>query len=517
MPEHLKTIVIILGLALPYFLAARAPATVCIEEGDYLRRRNLWLGVTLSAFLAHNYWVHILVAGGLILYWSAGRERNPVALYCFLLFAAPALPNPVPGFGIINYVFDMQYHRLLSLTLLAPAALALYKDSDSPRPGTCLTDKLVLAYVGYSLFLVYMAGTFTNFLRVAFTQSLDILLPYYVASRALRNLEDFRDALMSFVVAAAVMAPMGAFESIKQWLLYAPLKEALDVPIFGHPLLREDSLRAEVALGQPIPYGYVMAVALGYFLFLQKTLPGIALRVAGVLLIAVGLVVSYSRGPWLGALLMVLTYLLSGPRPGVQIVKLAAGGALVVGILMATPEGDKITGLLPFVGDAEGGTVDYRQQLLETFLPIVLDNPIFGASDFLYSPAVEALRQGEGIIDIVNSYLFIGLYNGMVGLALFISFFIAVGAALVKGMRLTADKDSDRHRLGQSLLGTLVGILFIIVTVSSISAIPYIYWMLGGMGAAYLSLAQRSLPKATPAMARIPHRRPPRRRLSASG
>ena len=76
-----------------------------------------------------------------------------------------------------------------------------------------------------SAILIFLSSSFTGFLRRVILTFLDILLPYYVASRALRTKDDFRDALMCFVIATmrtvepkitdAVFGVLGVDKSVK--------------------------------------------------------------------------------------------------------------------------------------------------------------------------------------------------------------------------------------------------------------------------------------------------------------
>ena len=64
-------------------------------------------------------------------------------------------------------------------------------------------------------------------------------------------------------------------------------------------------------------------------------------------------------------------------------------------------------------------------------------------------------------------------------------------------MRSLADRNDELYLLGQVLFSTLLGILVIIMTVSSISVIPVIYWSVAGLGVAYARmLALAKAPEA---------------------
>jgi len=89
------------------------------------------------------------------------------------------------------------------------------------------------------------------------------------------------------------------------------------------------------------------------------------------------------------------------------------------------------------------------------------------------------------MIDVVNTYLGVGLASGLVGLSIFSGFFVSAAVGILKGMRTLPDRNSELHFLGQVLLSTLLGILVIIFTTSSIYVIPVITWSVAGLGVAY--------------------------------
>ncbi len=489
MPEHLKALVVILVLATVVFAFAKTPAcALASTAGDFERRRNLWFGITLAAFLAHNFWIFIIVAAALLLF-ALPREPNKLAMFFFLLFAVPMLSAEITGLGIINYFFTIDFVRLLTLAVLLPAFLYLRKQPDVEGFGRLLPDKLIAGYIVLSFLLMLSASTFTNTLRYgAFYAFIDIFLPYYVASRSLKNLTAFRDALMAFVVAALILAAIGPFEFARHWLLYASLENALGVNSdIGQYLLRGEGggLRALASTGHSIVLGYVMAVAAGFFPYLRRSVPNTVAWGLGLIALMVGLIAPLSRGPWVGAAAMLLVFVATGPFPVKGFAKLGLLGLIIIPLLLVSPAGQDIIDYLPFVGTVDEASVTYRQRLLEIATQVILQSPFFGAFDFMYSPSMQEMKQGQGIIDIVNTYLGVGLSSGLVGLALYSGFFIAIAVGIIKGMRKLEDKYDERYLLGRTLLSVLLGIMIIIFTVSSISVIPVIYWSVAGLGVAY--------------------------------
>ncbi|MBS1190924.1 MAG: hypothetical protein H6R10_2716 [Rhodocyclaceae bacterium] len=493
MPEYLRALVAILIVAAAVFLAARGPACArAMAEADFRRRRNLWLGLTVLAFLAHDFWF-FTAAASLVFLVAGRRDPQPLALFFFLLFAVPAIASEISGFGLARQFFAISYPRLLSLTVLLPAALVLLLDGQERSPSTRWPDRLLAAYLILTLALQFTVDSFTNTLRHGFYDLMDVVLPYYVASRSLRRLEDIREALMSFAVAALVLAATGVVEYAKGWLLYRSLDSLLGVDwAYGAYLQRGESLRALATTGQPIALGFVMAVAGGLFLALRPAVPNRTAWRLGLGLLAAGLLAPVSRGPWLGAAVGGAVFLATGRQPLENLLKLALAVLLAAPVVLATPLGDILLERLPFFGAAETETVAYRQRLLAMSLDVIRQNPFFGSFDFLRY--LEDLRQGQGIIDIVNTYLGVALASGLVGLALFVSFFLAIAAGVYRAWRLARDPDDELHRLGRALLATLAAILTIIFTVSSITVIPIVYWSVAGLGLAYIGLSERRQP-----------------------
>src|SRR5262249_55162448 len=131
-----------------------------------------------------------------------------------------------------------------------------------------------------------------------------------------------------------------------------------------------------------------------------------------------GLVFTYARGPWLGAITAMLGFALVGPRATSRLARTIAVTGILGAAVFVSPLGDRIAKTLPFFGTgAATSTVLYRQVLLERSVEIIRDHPYFG--DQVAFLRMEDLRQGEGIIDFVNTYAQIALFYGLIGLAIF--------------------------------------------------------------------------------------------------
>jgi hypothetical protein len=508
MPEHLRALVVVLALATVVFAFAKAQAcAVATGAADFERRRNLWYAITLIVFLSHNYWVYIVLTAVVLLVTLPG-EPNKLAAYFLVLFAVPPIADEISGLGVVNYFFTIHYIRLLALAVLLPAFLYLAGRPGSEPFGRLLPDKLLAGYIILRFALMFPGSSFTDALRHGvFYAFIDIFLPYYVTSRSLKNLQGMRDALMSFVVAALVLSAIGVFEYAKAWLLYKPLEHVLGVGRWGYGnyLPRGESLRALASTGQPIVLGYVIAVAMGFFLFVRRLIPSAIAWALALTLLLAGLIAPVSRGPWVGAVAMLLVFVATGPFPVRGFAKLGLIGLVVVPALLASPAGDRIIDLLPFVGTVEEQNVTYRQRFTEISIETIARNPFFGDRNYVDLEQMDELKP-QGLLDTLNVFLTVALGNGLVGLTLFAGFFIAVAFGIFRGMMGLADKNGELRVLGRALFSTLIGIVVIINTVSPILFIPVIYWTVAGIGVAYARMLASEMTSQPERPADLHHR-----------
>jgi O-antigen ligase len=208
----------------------------------------------------------------------------------------------------------------------------------------------------------------------------------------------------------------------------------------------------------------------------------------GALLLFAGLLAPLSRGPWVGTVCIILVFIITGKQIVKRLSFLLLAGVTIIPLIIISPGGEKVINLIPFIGETEKFNVDYRERLFVTSMIVIKRHPWFGSTDYLETPEMESMRQGQGIIDIVNTYIQIALESGYIGVSLFIAFFLTICWRIYRSFYRLADKNSDEYFLGRSLLATLAGILLIIFTVSSVSVIPIIYWSVAGLGVAYINM-----------------------------
>lgn len=500
MPEHLRALVVVLVIAAIAFHFARGMAVSLVPEDTFRRWRNLWFLMTLLLFLSHSYWVYALVVTFYLLA-TTRREAHIVGLYFLLLFVAPPARVEIPGFGLVNYIFALNQYRLLALVLLLPAAVALLQRASTLKLGRSPVDGMVLGFLVLMSLLQFREANLTSGLRYMVTNVVDIFLPYYVISRSLRDMEGFRHALLGFVLSGVVISLLAAFEVLRSWKLYFVVLGALGLnPMeFGGYLYRGSLLRPNASVGNSIVLGYIAMVALGYFLFLRESLTSRLHLKAGFLVLAGGVLASLSRGPWVGAAFMFVLYVAMGPGAVRQLFRLGVA-ALAGGVVLSfIPAGRAILDMLPFIGTVDEFNVEYRANLLTAALPVIERNLWLGSVDYLQAPELQVMIQGDGIIDIVNSYIGVLLEMGLVGLFFFVGMFLQALRQVRRARLRSRELDGDFQLLGRVLIATLGGIMLVIYTVSGISAVPVVYWTALGLCVAYTTMVDRTLAEARPA------------------
>ncbi|MCC2632369.1 MAG: ligase [Ramlibacter sp.] len=457
-------------------------------------RRGLWFALTITAFVLADFWAFMLLALALLI-WARPREANVPALFLALLFVVPPSPLDIPGFGLINFFFSLSFPRLLSLVLLLPLFLRLVRLPRVPQRGwPRLADLLFAGYFAVELVLLSREESVTSAARGAFYLFIDLFLPYYVFSRAFSDMARIRDAVASLVIAGVLLSAVGLFEAGRYWLLYSGLVQGWGSSEELLYLGRSGLLRAMGSTGHAIALGYLLAICLLLYLPLHKRLDAGWRRNALFLLLCGGLFSALSRGPWVGAAVGLLGYVALGPRPVRNVSRLVGGGLAAAVVLAMMPFGGFVIDLIPFIGTVETGNIDYRQRLVEKSWMLIWENPVLGSTDYVERLAAMGMVQGQGIVDIVNSYIEVTLRSGLVGVTLFAGVLLAALFSAM-GARRQAEraKEEDAEILGRSLVAAQVAVMVTIFSVSSIVVIPWVYWCLAGLLVGYARAVRASV------------------------
>lgn len=498
MAVSLKELIVILVIAVAVFRLARPIALTFSAAEDYSRRRNAWYALTAAAFICPSFWLYAAIAIP-ILVVVGRKDSNPGAVYLLLLQVIPPISFSIPMVGL-SKLFDMDHYMLLSFCVMVPAALRLRGSKD--RTGIRGLEWMDISLLAYGLLsaVLYLhpevargvlnRSSVTDDLRRAFVFYVGVFIPYFVISRSASSRRLLLEDMASFCLACALMAAIAIFEGTRHWLLFNELASRWGYVVsFSLYYVRNGTVRAMASAGHPLTLGYVLGIALGFWFYLQSHVSSARHRIGVTILLVLGLIATYSRGPWLGAALIFFVFNALRPRAMSALMK-AAGGALIGAIVISfTPIGDRIAKLLPsFSASSTDESVIYRHRLLDRALEIIQQNPLFGDQYALLK--MQDLRQSEGIIDMINSYIEVVLAGGLVGLTLFVSvILIGLFKALAWSKRTYA-ADPDFGAAGASLVACMVGTLVMMFDGSFGGAVERLFYTLAALATAYAHLGR---------------------------
>ena len=490
----IKELIVVLLISIGVFKLTQPVAQLYCSNKDFVRRCKVWIALTITVFIAPNFWVFLLVATPMLIILGK-NDSNPTAAFLFLLFVLPPISVRLPMIGL-SFLIDLNFQLVMTFCLLTPTAWRLWKDKNRSRaPGLNVLDVLLLAYCVLTAFLflqpeiakgVLMQPTFTDCLRRTFEFFFSLFIPYFVISRTSTNRAAIQDMIASFSIKCALLAAVATFEDARRWLLYGELLSRWGLAPTAY-LSRGGDIRAMASTGHPLSLGYLLAVAFGFWLYLQENVQSRASRLSITGLFLFGLFAAYSRGPWVGAIVIFLVFAALGHRSFSKVFKAVAGTLLLGLAVVISPLGDKVVRVVPYFG----GTVDiynvvYRERLFARSWQIIMDHPWFGDQQALLK--MEELRQGEGIIDLMNGFVHILLNNGFVGLSLFLLFIVIGSFKAFRISAATAKSDPDLSKLGACLVACILGSL---VMMWAGGLIDMMTCVLVGLTAAYVDVGRR--------------------------
>ena len=503
---NIKALIFVVALAVPAFYVGRQLAASVIAPREFAVWRNVWFAVTVAAFLSGSFLVFAAIETMICLYARAARAATP-ALFLILLLAVPLVNVPIVGFGLFNYLFDIDNGLLLTIVLLVPIMFATGGPGRRNGGVYSMPDHLIIGYVLLLIVLESQRSEVTQVLRFATLTTLDVLIPYFAFSRMVTSVADLRRVLLAFIIAMLPLSLIAIFETAKSWLLYGSILQDWGYNWLTRYLLRAGALRANASAGGSIVLGFIIMTAIGCMLALWQSIgsrrySGIALAIFGA-----GLLATLSRGPWVGTMALVFVYLATGPNAVVGLARFVLAGAMVLlPLLLLTPLGAALLDLLPFIGSVEAENVTYRQQLFDNAILIIERYPWFGSRDFRSTPEMQEMLQGQHIVDIVNTYLEVALRSGLVGLGLFLGFFATILIGLWRVHKFKVVREIGLGVCIRASMATLVAMMVTIGTVSFIDYIPYVCWSFAGLCVALIRIVyqERAAVARAANMIRVP-------------
>ena len=424
--------------------AALASFRFCLARD--MRVRMGWaplmlaLGLPCAAWLLPSIW--LLLGVTLIAVPLVARKSGEVAaVYLFALLLLPGLDQTLSA-GSLK-LFEFGVHDALAVG----AGLRLVM-----RPGRARIARVLdVPLIALVLLLVVANArdtSVTNFLRVLINGGLDCALPYYVVSRSIRTVDDLKLCMVYLAAAAAVLSVILIYEARTSWPMYNVLYDHYRIPAQLMVKARGGVLRAGGPFLESTSIAMVLASCILAAWLSRPAFRSTRYHFAVLALLLAGLTMPQSRGAWIGLFIGMFAADLYRRRIGNAARRMAVIGALGLGLVAVAPLSPYLSETLGLSGGS-ADTVDYRQRLFDRGIEEYLKSPVIGYSSPEILVHLADLRQGEGIVDFVNTYIYFMLISGSIGLVIFVGGFVYYLARLWRlrhGTRV-GDPDADARAL----------------------------------------------------------------------
>jgi hypothetical protein len=405
-------------------------------------------------------------------------------LFFVIMLGLPSLSMKflqIPG---INYVFDLSTGFIISVFGIIVAVSGKSRERDFRTAGILLIFMLLFFSVS-----VMNRTTFTNDLRTVVTEWIIICGPFFGITSTLKSREDLVQTIVTLFVMAAIMASIAIVGQTLRWNLYAD--QARDMfQTFIRYKSRGALVRMNSTFGNAyINFGIVLAGLTIMSLPIINRFRTVAIRVMVVAGLIVGFLMSASRTPFAASAIGFVAMTMSGRNAVPRLILGVLAAFVLILLLQLTPFGGGLLAYLPFVG--EQGTDNYRVLLLKRSLDIIWDAPIFG--DHQYQNKMEELRQGEGIIDIVNAYLGAALPHGIPYMVFYVLILVLPCFAALKLSKKLREHDKELSLIGLSLIGGMAVIVSGFAATSMTTQSKIITIGLAALVVSYNRIAKKTL------------------------
>lgn len=342
-----------------------------------------------------------------------------VGVACRYVLLVPLVPSMNPSVVLGGHAIGIfALVDMIGLGSIVATFRTAGRSSDKDRRASfAAEDWFVL-----TLFLIFSVGSarfdsISLLLRTLLNQSIVLLLPYWILQRNVRTRSELQLIVACIAFVGAMICMIALYETRSGWALFDGIQGrfAGEDYIAKSATVRGGLLRASATLSNAIECGFFMMLAFLATISARPYFRSPVIWLGTAALLLLGMLASQSRGALLGLFAGVLIMLVARRKFFWSFITMLLGGAGAAGLFALSGSVGRVAA---FLGNhpAQGRAMDYRSLLLARGMEEGRKYPIFGTSMASVLERLKDLRQGEGIVDLVNTYLNVFLISGLVGL-----------------------------------------------------------------------------------------------------
>lgn len=434
-------------------------------------RMYLSFAVILAAgFVIHDPLPFILIASA-VMVASVSSRMDAV---CRLAILTALIPN-VYQFITIGGLYLTVITTPVVMSFAALVACYARKGSQQPRKFTA-EDSLVILLLFCFGIAAARSGTFTVIERSVTTVAIELGLPYFVYRRFVHGRAEFGHVVAALAGAAMILSFLALCESRLHWALYDTIysNQSLGGFMSRNTKLRGGFLRAPTSFSDSTAFAIFEMVGVFAVISSRRFFRSGPLWSGSIVLTILGLIAAQSRGADLG-LIFGLVIVLAVRRRYALAGAIAGGAVAIVALLLVLASSSPMAAAFIGAEKHAGPDQDYRQTLLRRGLQVGMEHPILGDDITRIITKMSDIKQGEGIVDFVNSYLAIFLNSGLVGLGLVLVLIIVIFSKIFR----VRDKYENKYSAGlQIFVASALGAELFALAFTPIIYERNAYWLM---------------------------------------
>lgn len=364
------------------------------------------IGVTVPIIMASSSVAITHLAAVFLLPVAVRQFRLLVPIYIFAMLITAPMEIRMNAASVDLFTWTVQD----SLSLGAAAVLLINKSKLAATP--LRYDAAFISLFVVLVFIEARGTSSTNLIRILVQTGIHYGVPYLIMSRAISGVDDIRAAMMALAFSGCLLSFIALFELAFSWPLYRVFYEQSNVDIGGlFVKTRGGLLRPGGPFLEPTSYAGTIALCVLATWYSRDTFRAAGWRWLLGAVLTLGVLAPQARNALLALILGIVGAELYRRRMGLVALASSVGGAIMALALLRT--GGAMGAI---IGTGQGAeTVQYRERLLARGLEEIARSP-HGNSVGIVQLRLRDLAQGEGIIDFVNTYLYVALHAGVFGL-----------------------------------------------------------------------------------------------------